>query len=218
MGASRRAPVSSGVALRLLLATGNPGKQREFRELLADCGWELVVPADLSLDLDVEEIGTTYAENARIKAVAAAAAAGLPALADDSGLAVEALGGAPGVLSARYAGADATDADRRAKLLDEMRDVPDGRRGAAFECVIAIALPDGRGGADVRWCEGRCEGVIAREERGEGGFGYDPIFLLPQLGRTMAELPPDEKHAISHRGRSAREACRLLRELATGNG
>lgn len=206
------------MALRLLLATTNPGKQREFRELLAKCGWELVVPADLSLDLDIDETGTTYAENARIKAVAAAEAAGMPALADDSGLAVEALGGAPGVLSARYAGPDATDAGRRAKLLAEMRDVPDGRRAAAFECVVAIALPGGRGDVDVRFCEGRCEGVVAWEERGEGGFGYDAIFFVPKLGRTMAELPPDEKHEISHRGRAAREACRLLRELATRSG
>jgi XTP/dITP diphosphohydrolase len=140
---------------------------------------------------------------------------GLPALADDSGIEVEALGGRPGVLSARYAGPDASDADRRARLLDEVRDEPDERRAAAFRCVIAIALPNGTDEPEVLFSEGACDGRIMREERGSGGFGYDPIFFVPELGRSMAELTPEEKHAVSHRGKAARAACEVLRELAT---
>jgi XTP/dITP diphosphohydrolase len=163
----------------------------------------------------VEETGETYAENAKIKAVAASLMSGLPALADDSGIEVEALNGRPGVRSARYAGADASDADRRALLLQELHDVPEERRSAAFRCVIAIAIPPTQGGdPEVVFVEGSCEGRIARSERGSGGFGYDPLFFLPELGRTMAELTPEEKNQLSHRGEAARAAGRLLRELA----
>lgn len=196
---------------RLLLATGNPGKQRELRELLAGCGWELVLPQELGLALDTAETGQTYAENAKIKALAAARLSRLPALADDSGIEVDALNGAPGVLSARYAGEGATDASRRQRLLEAMTGVPEGRRGAAFRAVIAIAMPAG----EVLFAEGECAGAIATEERGEGGFGYDPIFLVPELGKTMAELPQHTKNEISHRAKAARAASSLLRELAS---
>ena len=200
---------------RLLLATGNAGKQKELRELLADCGWEFAFPGQLGISMDIEETGDTYAENAKIKAVHACLAAGIPALADDSGLAVQALGGAPGVWSARYAGPNATDADQREKLLTELRDVPPERRGATFECVIAIAVPNGSGDASVTYCQGRCEGRILERERGEGGFGYDPVFFLPGLRRTMAELSSKDKNAVSHRGKAAKEARRLLKSLAS---
>ncbi len=203
---------------RLLLATTNPGKQREFRELLADCGWELVVPADLGIELDTQETGATYAGNATIKAVAACLKAGLPALADDSGIEVEALGGRPGVQSARYAGPAATDAERRALLLRELRGVPCERRRAAFRCVIAIAVPGGAEETDVKLCEGSCEGSVTESERGASGFGYDPIFLVPHLGRTMAELSPQEKNSVSHRGRAAHKARPALRRLARESG
>ncbi|HWO93781.1 MAG TPA: RdgB/HAM1 family non-canonical purine NTP pyrophosphatase [Dehalococcoidia bacterium] len=197
----------------LLLATNNAGKQREFRELLADCGWELVVPAALRITLDAEENGRTYAENATIKAVAAAKAAKIPALADDSGLEVDALHGAPGLFSERYAGPGATDADRRAKLLRELERVPEPSRTARFRCAIAIAVPEGSA-VHVSVHEGEVQGVILMHERGEGGFGYDPLFLIPELGRTMAELRPEEKNEVSHRGRAARSACIELRSIA----
>jgi XTP/dITP diphosphohydrolase len=195
---------------RLLLATTNPGKIRELRELLAGCGWELLTPQDIGLRLHVEESGQTYAENARRKAEAYARASGLVALADDSGLEVDALGGAPGVHSARYAGQDTTHADKMGVLLAELRDVPDDRRTARFRAVIAIATPDGR----TVTCEGVCEGRIARAPRGAGGFGYDPIFLVEGGSRTMAELTAEEKNRISHRARAAAAACAVLRKLA----
>jgi len=194
---------------RLLVATNNRGKAAEFRTLLAGCGWEIVTPADVGLDLDVEESGPDYATNAKIKAEAFAAAGGLLALADDSGIEIDALGGLPGVLSARYAGPDGTDADRVARVLAEMKEVPPEKRQARFVCVIALAGPDGR----VRFAEGECEGIVAEAPRGDDGFGYDPIFYLPEKGRTMAELPSEEKNAVSHRGRAARKACVLLREM-----
>ena len=179
---------------RLLLATNNRGKIAEFRQLLAGCGWPLVTPAELGLDLQVEETGQSYAENATIKAVEYARASGLVALADDSGLEVDALGGRPGVLSARYAGPDRTDRERVQALLQELEGVPDEERTARFRAVIAIAWPDG----EVVLVEGTVEGRIGREPRGESGFGYDPIFFLPQRGVTVAELTPEEKllHAI----------------------
>lgn len=195
---------------RLLLATTNPGKIRELRALLAGCGWEILTPQDIGLTLQVEEIGQTYADNARLKAEAYARASGLVALADDSGLEVDALGGAPGLHSARYAGQDTTHADKMGVLLAELRDVPDERRTARFRAVIVIATPDGR----AFTCEGVCEGRIARAPRGAGGFGYDPIFLVEGGSRTMAELPAEEKNRISHRARAAAAACAVLRKLA----
>jgi XTP/dITP diphosphohydrolase len=191
---------------RLLIATNSPGKVAEFRQLLEGCGWELVTPADIGLKLEVEESGETYEENARRKALQYAEASGLTALADDSGLEVDALNGRPGVMSARYAGPDRTDAERVEALLAELRGVPDERRGARFRAVIAIATPEGR----VETVEGTVEGRIAHAPRGENGFGYDPVFLLPDRGLTTAELPPEEKHAISHRGVAARKARAVL--------
>jgi XTP/dITP diphosphohydrolase len=194
---------------RLLLATNNPGKVAEYRQLLDGCGWEIVMPAELALHVQVEETGQTYAENATIKAVEYARASGLVTLADDSGLEVDALGGRPGPLSARYAGQDRTDAERVQVLLQELADVPDEQRTARFRCVIAIAEPAGR----VELVEGTVEGRIAQEPRGENGFGYDPVFLLPDRRATAAELPPDEKNAVSHRGAAARKARAVLERM-----
>ena len=194
---------------RLLLATNNPGKAAEYRALLAGCGWELVTPREIGLDLAVEEAGQDYRQNAKIKAAKFAQASGLVALADDSGLEVDALGGRPGPLSARYAGPDRADEERVAALLAEMEGVPEERRTARFRCVIVLGWPEGK----VELFEGTVEGRIAQEARGEGGFGYDPVFLLPGRGRTFAELPPEEKNAVSHRGEAARKARPVLERL-----
>ena len=191
---------------QLLLATNNAGKIAEYRQLLDGCGWQIVTPAEIELKIAIDETGQTYAENATLKAVAYASASGLTSLADDSGLEVDALDGRPGVLSARYAGADRTDAERAEALLTELRDVADDQRTARFRCVIAIASGEDR----VELAEGAVEGRIVREPRGESGFGYDPIFLLPERGLTMAELPAGEKHRVSHRGAAAREARVIL--------
>ena len=191
---------------RLLLATNNPGKAAEFRQLLAGCGWDLVTPAELGLTIEVEETGQTYAENATLKAVEYASASGLVTLADDSGLEVDALDGRPGVLSARYAGADRTDQERVQALLEELAGVPDDERTARFRCVIAIADTTGR----VELVDGTVEGRIGHEPRGKNGFGYDPIFLLPDRGMTTAELPPDEKNTVSHRAMAAQKARTVL--------
>lgn len=195
---------------RLLLATTNQGKIREFRELLTGCGWTLVTPAEAGVALDVDETGTTYEANARLKADAFVRAFGLPCLADDSGLEIDALDGGPGLHSARYAGQDTTHADKISLLLANLREVPEERRTARFRAVIVLAMPDGR----TFVTEGISEGRIARAPRGDGGFGYDPIFLVEGDGRTMAELPTAEKNRISHRARAAVVACAILRELA----
>jgi XTP/dITP diphosphohydrolase len=194
---------------RLLIATNNPGKAAEYRELLGDIGWELVTPRDVGLHLEVEESGRDYAENAKIKAATFAKASGLVALADDSGLEVDALGGEPGPLSARFGGEVISDGERVALLLERLAGVPPEGRSARFRCLIAVARPEGR----VDLFEGRCEGRVAVEPRGESGFGYDPVFLLPDRGLTMAELPPNEKNAVSHRGRAARQAKAFLEGL-----
>lgn len=184
----------------LMLATGNPGKVRELRDLLALhldlTSAALLTPRDWPAPLpDVAETGATFAENARLKAEALAAATGLPALADDSGLCVDALGGAPGLYSARWAGAGASDADRNTKLLLALADVPPERRTAHFICAIVLALPSGR----TVLAEGVCAGLILDTPCGADGFGYDPLFLLPAVGRTMAELTAEEKNRLSHR-------------------
>jgi XTP/dITP diphosphohydrolase len=199
---------------KLCIATHNAGKQVEFRELLADWPGEIVFPADLGLALEVEERGDSFAEIAALKAVAYARASGLPCLADDSGLEVDALGGAPGVYTARYAGPGASDADRYNKLLAELGDLPPEQRTARFRCAVALAYPDGAaGGRGVDVVEGTCEGVIAFAPRGEHGFGYDPVFYLPEHGRTMAELPAGVKNRISHRARAMQAARGMLDEL-----
>ena len=194
---------------RLLIASNNPGKAAEYRELLGDIGWELVTPRDVGLHLEVEESGRDYAENAKIKAATFAKASGLVALADDSGIEVDALGGEPGPLSARFGGEVISDGERVALLLERLAGVPPEGRSARFRCLIAVARPEGR----VDLFEGRCEGRVAVEPRGESGFGYDPVFLLPDRGLTMAELPPNEKNAVSHRGRAARQAKAFLEGL-----
>ena len=187
---------------RLLIASGNPGKIREFRALFAahvESEWELVSPADVGLaDFSVVEDGETYAENAGRKARSYSNASGLPALADDSGIEVDALDGAPGLYSARYAGEDSDDAANRAKMLRELADVPAERRAARFRCVVALAFPYT---TNLRLGEGVVEGSIAMDERGDLGFGYDPLFALPD-GRRMAELDVSEKNRISHRARA----------------
>ena len=190
-----------------VLASRNAGKLAEMREILRELGIRVMSQADAGVDVEPEETGLTFEENARIKATAVMEAAGLPAIADDSGLMVDALDGAPGVFSARYGGALArTDAERSTLLLKNMENME--HRSAKFVSVIAVAYPDGR----ILTACGECCGEIAREPRGTNGFGYDPIFVLPD-GRHMAELGSDEKNAISHRGRALRELKQKLTEL-----
>lgn len=193
----------------LLVATHNRGKLREYRELLRDLPVQLTFLDEVGIADDVPETGQSFEENAVLKARAYAQKSGLLTLADDSGLEVDALGGRPGVHSARYAGPTATDADRIRKLLSELQGVPPEQRTARFRCVIAVATPDG----EVITAEGTVEGVIATEPRGTHGFGYDPIFYLPELGVTMAQLPPAVKNRISHRARAAQAIKPLLRDL-----
>ena len=190
---------------RLLIATTNPGKLTEYGALLSSLPAALVSPAQAGLALHVPETGASYAENARLKADAFAQASSMIVIADDSGLEVEALGGAPGLHSARYAGPEATDADRRRKLMHELRHSP-APRPARFVCCVVVGHP----GQGLREFEGVCEGEIVLEERGSNGFGYDPIFFLPEYQATMAELPADIKNGISHRGRAVRQALAYL--------
>ena len=192
----------------LLLATNNQGKVKEYRSLLKGIPLQLVSLADVGITTVVDEVGGSVAENARLKATALASESGLLALADDSGLEVDALNGEPGRLSARYAGEGASDRDRINYLLSRMKDVPWERRSARFRCVIAVAAPGGQVGI----CSGECPGFIALEPKGENGFGYDPVFFLPELGKTMAELPSEIKNQFSHRGRAAKKVYRLLKK------
>jgi len=194
---------------RVLLATGNPGKVREFRRLLEPFGIAALTPADLGLSLDVAEDGATYTENAVTKARAFAAAGRMTALADDSGIEVDALGGRPGMYSARYGGPGLDDAGRVALMLSELEAIPDERRTARYRAVVAIAFP-GETAPPVAF-EGIQEGRIGHAPRGERGFGYDPIFLLAD-GRSQAEATDDEKDCISHRAQAARAAARYLLE------
>ncbi|MGI8856963.1 MAG: RdgB/HAM1 family non-canonical purine NTP pyrophosphatase [Thermomicrobiales bacterium] len=182
----------------LVLATNNAGKMREFAALLADLPVRLISARDAGVLAFPPETGETFAANARAKAVYVTGETGLPAIADDSGLVVDALGGAPGIYSARYGGPDATDADRCTLLLHALRDVPPEARAARFVAAIALSLPDGT----VIATEGRLEGAIADAARGVNGFGYDPIFLVADYGRTLAEFADDEKNGISHRARA----------------
>ena len=198
---------------KLLIATNNQGKVKEIQALLKDTGIELVTPADIKLNLEVEEDGTTYAENAAKKAIAFANVSGLVSLADDSGLEVDALNGAPGIYSARYSpkpGAD--DADRRTYLLQNLKDKPRPWK-AHFHATIAIAVP----GKDVYLVEGNCYGEIIPEERGTNGFGYDPIFLFLEFGKTTAELEMTEKNRISHRARAVMNAIPILKQIFEKN-
>jgi XTP/dITP diphosphohydrolase len=197
---------------QLVLGTTNPGKQREVAAVLEPLGFDvLLLPNGLE---EPEEDGQTFEENARIKALAYSRALGTPCLADDSGLEVDALGGAPGVHSARYAGTvghrNERDESNNQKLLSELEAIGDGQRQARFVCAMCVAAPDGSILAEAR---GTFEGVVIREPRGSNGFGYDPLLLIPELGKTSAELSPDEKNARSHRGQATRAIGELLKLL-----
>lgn len=202
---------ASDAAPTVVLATRNPHKVDELRDILAEAGVRVrLVPASDYPDVpDVAETGETFAANALLKAHAVAAATGLPSVADDSGLCVDALNGMPGIFSARWSGAHGDDRANLDLVLAQIADVPDERRGAAFECAAALALPDGR----ERVAEGRVEGVLVRERRGSGGFGYDPVFVPHGDSRTTAEMSAAEKHAISHRGRAFRALAPAIEKL-----
>ncbi len=195
---------------RLLLATRNPGKVAEFRELLGAIPFTLVGLRDVGIDFDVEETGTSYEENAALKATSYAKASGLLTLADDSGLEVDALHGEPGYLSARYGGPGLTDPQRVELLLRNLEQAPDQERGARFVCVIAVAMQD----ETLTLHRGEVSGVITPEIRGTNGFGYDPVFFYPPIHKTFAEISSVEKHQVSHRGAAARSAQSFLQSLS----
>jgi len=196
----------------IVLATNNAGKLRELQALLAPLSMQVLPKSQFTQD-DVAETGTTFVANALIKARHAAAASGLPALADDSGIEVDALQGEPGIYSARYAGAGATDQQNLDKLLQQMREVPEGQRQARYRCALVLV----RSADDPQpvICEAAWEGEIARAPQGQGGFGYDPIFWLPTLGCTAAEVTADHKNQVSHRGQALRQLVLRLREAGT---
>ena len=187
--------------MTFVIATHNAKKLKELKRILEPLGFDAVIREDLP---EVEETGTTFAENALLKAESACKVTGMPAIADDSGLVVDALGGAPGVYSARYAGEGATDRQRYEKLLEELREVPTEQRTARFVSAVCCVFPDGK----ILMAEGACEGIIAFGPKGEGGFGYDPIFLVGE--RSYAEMTAEEKDSISHRGRAL---AKLAQEL-----
>jgi len=193
---------------KVVLATGNAGKVRELASLLNDFGLDVVAQTELGVE-SADETGLTFIENAIIKARHAAQVTGLPAIADDSGLAVDALGGAPGIYSARFAGVDATDQQNLEKLLVELQDVPDGERQAQFHCVLVYMRHADDPTPLV--CHGSWQGTIARAPAGSGGFGYDPIFVVPEAGKPAAELSADEKRAVSHRGQALKLLLEALR-------
>lgn len=199
---------------KVVLATGNAGKVRELAHLLADFGLDVVAQTELGVE-SAEETGLTFIENAILKARHAAAETGLPAVADDSGLAVDFLGGAPGIYSARYAGIDASDQQNLDKLLVALKDVPQGQRNAQFHCVLVYM----RHAEDPTplVCHGSWPGEIAFAEAGEGGFGYDPIFFVPELGKTAAELTREEKSAVSHRGQALKLLLAAMKEAVQKN-
>ena len=212
--------------MKFVLASHNKGKLAEMQAVLADLGIEVVMPADLGIYVDVEETGETFAENAALKANAIMEASGLPAIADDSGLCVDALGGAPGVYSARYCGHHGDDEANNDKLLENMQDVPAERRGAKFVAAVCFILPTGQ----HLTCRGECPGRVAFEQlAGDYGFGYDPLFIPDECGvgktdkrpnsegRSYAQLTPDEKDAISHRGNALAEMEKELPEFLAEN-
>ena len=194
--------------MKVILASKNQHKLTELSAILSQLGFEIALESDYGLDIDVDETGTTFEENSLLMAEAVMKASGLPVLADDSGLMVDALNGAPGVYSARY-GHKSSDGERTAFLLENMKDVPDDKRTAKFVCVITCLWPDGR----KIVARGECPGVIAREMHGENGFGYDPVFYLPELGMTYAELPSEQKNAISHRARALQDFCGKYQQM-----
>ena len=199
---------------RLLIGTSNPGKVRELSSALDGCGLDVVSPADLGIGDDIPETGATLEENAVLKAAAYSEMSGLLTLADDSGLEVDALGGEPGVMSSRYAGENKTDSERIAFLLAKLNNIGGDRWPARFRCVVAVKAPGAR--ADLY--TGVCPGLIVTTERGNNGFGYDPVFFLPELGRTMAELTQEEKNRVSHRGKAAGKAAAALRRRTAQGG
>ena len=194
--------------MKVILASKNQHKLTELSAILSGLGFEIALESEYGLDIDVDETGTTFEENSRLKAEAVMRAANMPAIADDSGLMVDALDGAPGVYSARY-GHKSSDGERTAFLLENMKDVPDDKRTAKFVCVITCLWPDGR----KIVARGECPGVITHEVHGENGFGYDPVFYLPELGMTYAELPSEQKNAISHRARALQDFCRKYQQM-----
>ena len=194
---------------KLLLATNNQAKVREYKSILSGLPYELVTLAELGITTTVDEVGESLEENARLKATSLAAESQLLTLADDSGLEVDALGGEPGRLSARYAGENASDRERIDYLLARLSDVPWEKRTARFRCIIALATPDGK----VVFCSGECQGLVTFAPKGEHGFGYDPVFYLPELDKTMAELPLAQKNQVSHRGQAARQVYQVLEKI-----
>jgi XTP/dITP diphosphohydrolase len=190
----------------VVIATHNEGKLREIKDILAPWGFNILSLKDFPWIREIIEDGSTFAENAAKKAREVARQTGRLAIADDSGLVVDALQGKPGVFSSRYGGDKATDEQKFQKLLAEMSEIPEGKRQAAFVCTLAVATPQG----EVELLEGRCRGQIAFAPRGKHGFGYDPIFFLPELGKTMAELDPEVKNRISHRARALEKLKELL--------
>ncbi len=191
---------------KIIVATGNAGKMREFRMILADLGLEIISMKEAGAEADIVENGSTFAQNAEIKAKAVWERTGDIVLADDSGLVVDYLGGEPGIYSARYLGEDTSYEVKNQVIIDRLRDAKEEERTARFVCAIAAVLPDGR----VLHTEAAVEGVIAHRPAGEGGFGYDPIFYLPEYGQTSAELPAETKNEISHRGKALRAMEQLL--------
>jgi XTP/dITP diphosphohydrolase len=192
----------------LLLATTNRHKLEEFCTIFSDIPFRLRSLSDIQIQMDMEEIGTTFAENAELKALAYAKITGMLTLSDDSGLEIDALGGAPGVYSARFAGAGTSYEERFRIILEQLRGLPMEQRTARFRCAITLAEPSGY----FRTVEGTIEGRIAEAPRGNHGFGYDPIFYVPELGKTFAESSSAQKNSISHRGRAARLAAALLKD------
>lgn len=196
--------------MKFVLASQNPGKLSEMQAILGRLGVEVVLQSQLGLRVEVEETGTTFGENALLKARAVAQASGLPAIADDSGLCVDALGGGPGVYTARYGGPDLTDQERCALLLRNMRGL--SPRTCRFVSVIACVFPDG----EVLTAEGECRGTVAYAPMGTDGFGYDPVFFVPEQKKTFAQLSPEEKNAISHRGRALEAFAQVLEAKLAG--
>ena len=195
--------------MKVVLASKNPHKLVEIKQITDKFGFELVLQSELGVDIDVEETGTTFEENSLIKAKAVMEATGFPALADDSGIAVDALNGEPGVYSARYGFDESLDDwGRMMLLLKNTEHVPDGQRQAKFVCVISFVTPDGK----VIQARGEIHGELTREPRGENGFGYDPIFYYPPFGKTTAEIPAEQKNAMSHRGNALRILNEKLKE------
>lgn len=199
-----------GIPTRILIATGNQGKVKEIKDLVKGIPIEFLSLADVPDVPEVEEDGTTFEENALKKARTIARFTGMATLADDSGLCVDALEGRPGVLSARYGGENSSDAEKCALILDEMREVPDDRRGARFVCVIALVYPT----SDEKVFQGVCEGRITREPIGSAGFGYDPIFFFPEAGRTFAQMDRTAKNRVSHRGKALNMLAEYLNDSA----